>query len=198
MQNGQAGRVVAVCRRALRLSRFDLVEQAHLAAPSRKRPDFLRFCPAFRDGATTMNERPNTVAGLIEKRREIAGKIENLQGQLRQAVIDLDHIEAAIRIFRPDIDLGEVSPRRIPTAHHAFRGETSRVVLDALRASERPLSTLHLADAVMRHRGLDTSDKALRRTMTRRVGAVLRHWKEKGALRSMTTHGQPALWEMVD
>ena len=38
-------------------------------------------------------ERPNTVAGLIEKRREIAGQIEHYQRILNELIIDLDHID---------------------------------------------------------------------------------------------------------
>lgn len=39
---------------------------------------------------------PHVITGLIEKRREIAGRIEDLQAQTKQAVADLDHIEASI------------------------------------------------------------------------------------------------------
>jgi hypothetical protein len=41
--------------------------------------------------------------GLIAKWREIAGRIEGLQGQLTQAVTDLDHVAASLRLFAPDI-----------------------------------------------------------------------------------------------
>jgi hypothetical protein len=37
-----------------------------------------------------------------------AGKIEDLQRQMRKAVAEPDHIEASICIFKPDIDLHEV------------------------------------------------------------------------------------------
>jgi len=37
-------------------------------------------------------ERPNTLAGLIEKRREIAGKIEHHQRILNELIVDLDHM----------------------------------------------------------------------------------------------------------
>lgn len=51
-------------------------------------------------------EHPNPVAGLIAKREEIASRIEAAQRELRGLVIDLDHIEAAIRIFDPMPNLG--------------------------------------------------------------------------------------------
>jgi hypothetical protein len=41
---------------------------------------------------------PHVVTGLIAKRREIAGRIEDLQSQLKQAVTDLQHVEASLRL----------------------------------------------------------------------------------------------------
>ena len=38
-------------------------------------------------------ERPNTVAGLIEKRCEIAGKIDHHQRVLNELIVDLDHVD---------------------------------------------------------------------------------------------------------
>ena len=72
---------------------------------------------------------PHVVTGLIAKRAEIVGRIENLQGQLKAAVVDLDHVEASIRIFDPEIDMEAIGARRVPPAHHAFRGEVSRIIL---------------------------------------------------------------------
>ena len=34
----------------------------------------------------------------------------------------LDNVAAAIRIFKPDIDLAEVKPKPPPPRHHAFNG----------------------------------------------------------------------------
>lgn len=44
-------------------------------------------------------DRPNAVAALKEKRAEIAGRVDALQDQLRQAMIDLDHVNCTILIF---------------------------------------------------------------------------------------------------
>jgi len=48
---------------------------------------------------------------LIAKRAELAGEIEHTQDQLRQLVIDLDHIDASIHIFDPTIELVEIKAR---------------------------------------------------------------------------------------
>ena len=41
---------------------------------------------------------PHVVTALIAKRAELAGAIENLQGQLKQAVVDLDNVESSLRL----------------------------------------------------------------------------------------------------
>ena len=74
----------------------------------------------------------------------------------------------------PEIDFEAITPRKVPTVHHAFRGEVSRIVLTALRESRRPMTTTALTERVMKERGLDAENGPLRRVMSRRVGACLR------------------------
>jgi hypothetical protein len=146
----------------------------------------------------TQKALPHVVTALIAKRAEIAGQIEHLQGQVRQMTLALDHVEETLRLFAPEIDVAAISPRPVPTMHHAFRGEVSRIVLESLRTAVGPLSTTQLTERVMRERGLTLNDKRLRRTMTHRVGACLRHWKrERGVIRSMPGPAQVLLWELV-
>jgi hypothetical protein len=90
-----------------------------------------------------MTERPNTVAGLIDKRREIAGRIEHVQRELRALVADLDHIDAAIRIIDPNADIGPA--KRYPAANAAFKGEMARHVMEALRRAKAPITSLEIA-----------------------------------------------------
>ena len=143
---------------------------------------------------------PHVVTGLIEKRREIAGRIEDLQRQMREAVCDLDHIEAALRIVKPDLDLEAIMPRPVPPPHAAFKGEVSRILLDTLRRTTRPLSTRDLTLVLMRERGLKTDDAKLVRIMQQRVGSSLNHWKRRGYLKPTPAQDLKGmlLWEIAD
>lgn len=138
------------------------------------------------------------VAGLIAKRQEIARTIGCLQEQVRSATFDLDRIEATLRLFKPDIDLGEMSVRPVPPAHHAFRGEVTRIVFAMLRRAGVPVSTGDLAAGVMNARGLPSGDLKLRRVMLQRVGAMLAHWRGRGVLRSSPGPEKMLLWEIVN
>lgn len=140
---------------------------------------------------------PHVVTALIAKRAELAGRIEHMQAELKRTVVDLDNVEATLRIFAPDIDVAGIAPRPVPSAHHAFRGEISRILLEALRTADRPLSTTELTDRVMRDRGLNLDDAKLHQTMQRRVGASLNHWRRvRGVLESMPGSGQVLYWQI--
>ena len=140
----------------------------------------------------------HVVSALKEKRIQVASQIEALQGQLRKAVIDLDHVEASLKLFDPDIDLAALSPRKVAPVLYDHKGDTGRVILDTLRSSMRPLSTAQVCEAVMKARNLDTNDRALCRLRMKRTTANLKHWQAKrGLIRSMPGVGQQLLWEIT-
>ena len=116
----------------------------------------------------------HTINALVRKRSEIAGRIEHLQNELRQAVIDLDNVDHTIHLFDPNIELEEIKSRPVPPRHQAFKGEVTRIVLATLRNAKRPLTTAEIAQRVMAERGLDTGNARLVRLMGKRTGACLR------------------------
>ena len=139
----------------------------------------------------------HVIAGLTRKRAEIAGKVEHTQMVLRQLIIDLDNVDAALRLFVPDIELEDIRPSPFPPRNAAFRGEVSRIVFESLRQTPGPLTSHDIAQHVMAERGLNTSDKRLVRLVGKRVGACLRHQRERGLVRSRPGPGAYLVWEMA-
>lgn len=143
-------------------------------------------------------ERPNLLNGLVDKRAEIAGRIEANQQELRKLIVELDAIEATIRIFDPDIDMMAIHPRPVPPRHAAFKGEVTRIVFKALREAKQPLTSRDIAKVLMRERGLNTDDKDVVVMMTKRVGACLKTQKNKGYVRSIDLDGSTLLgWQII-
>lgn len=140
---------------------------------------------------------PHVVTALIKKRQEITGQIEHAETVIRQLVIDLDNLDHTLRLFAPDIDLEEICPKPLPARHQAFKGEVTRIVLTALRQSDRPLSTKDSAQLVMAERGLNNADKRLVRTMGKRIGATMRSLRNRGLVRSKQGTGQYMLWGII-
>jgi hypothetical protein len=142
-------------------------------------------------------ENDNLVSGLIRKRKEIAGLIEDAQIKMRQLIIDLDNLDSTIRLFRPDIDLEDVRPSPLPPRHSAFKGEMSRLILAAIRNSGRAMTSQELTHHVMAERGLNVSDKRVARTLQKRVGACLKHYRNRGVLEGAKGPGSFILWRIV-
>lgn len=143
-------------------------------------------------------ERPNTVAGLVEKRREISGRIEHLQQQLNDLVIDLDHVDHCIHMFAPDLDASLARPKQFPARHGAYRGEMQRFVLGALRNADKPITSLEIAVEVVKGRGLDVNDARAVSLIRKRVGACMYRMVEKGLAREIAASGTYKEWVKVD
>lgn len=139
----------------------------------------------------------HALSALLRKRAELTGMFEHHQAVARQMLIDIDNVDATIRMFDPDIDLTDVKPKPLPPRHAAYKGEVARIVLGTLRDAKRPCSTQELTMHVMAERGMNTADKRLVKTVTKRVGASLRHHRKRGLLRSSEGMGKRITWEVV-
>lgn len=138
------------------------------------------------------------IQGLIRKRAELAGEIEAAHAQLAGLLSSIQHIDAAIRVFRPDIDLGDLPERIAPAPFTAFRGEIQRFLLDELRKANGPRTTFELADAIMDRRGLDSADKITTSLIRKRTGYALAKLRRAGKVASQRPHrSAPLCWNLV-
>jgi len=134
------------------------------------------------------------LSGLIRKRQEVAADLDAAQSRVRQLVLDIDALDATLRLFQPDIDLDAVKVRPTPRRHEAHRGDTSRLIASLLREVGEPLSHREITQRVMQARGLNLADRALCQTMRDRVGASLRGMRERGRLVSDGERGLGVRW----
>ncbi|KQZ29378.1 hypothetical protein [Caulobacter sp. Root1472] len=139
-------------------------------------------------------ERPNTVAGLLEKRAQLAGIIKFHRAELRKVICDLDHIDATIRMFDAKADINRVA--RYPTKHRATKGQASVFVLRMLKAADRPLTSLEIVQAQIKARGLKADEETIV-LMRKRVGATLTAQQSLGFVRSIPMEGRYKGWELV-
>ena len=72
-------------------------------------------------------ENEHALNALLRKRAELAGQFEHHQAKARQLLIDIDNVDATIRMFSPDMDLSEIKPRPMPPRHAAYKGEVARI-----------------------------------------------------------------------
>ena len=128
--------------------------------------------------------RDHIVAGLIEKRRELAGIIDELQRQLDQHRADLTHIDGVLRVLAADLDPEKIRPKRLYRRNRYFaRNELSRLCLSVLRtAAGEPLSTNDIAGRVIAAKGFNVGDGVLRRAISDQVGDIMKRLHRRGEI----------------
>jgi hypothetical protein len=142
--------------------------------------------------------RDHVVAGLIEKRRELAGVIHQMQRQLDQYRADLTHIDGVLRVLAIDLDPETIRPKRVYRRNRYFaRNELSRLCLGVLRtAPGEPLSTEDIAGRVIVTKGFDTGDAILRAAIREQVGSTVKRLHRSGAVENIGA-GRASKWKLA-
>ena len=137
------------------------------------------------------------LAGLTKRRAELSGEADALHARLTQIATDTGHLDAVIRQFDPDYDLGSIRPKRARPVDAAGRGEISRFVLQVLREATEPVATHEVVRRLMAERGQDAADRGFVKNTMKRVGMAFSRQKANGAVRAIQGAGPVTLWEIV-
>jgi len=138
------------------------------------------------------------ISGLAKRRAALAGDIGRMQTQLRQMQIDLDSLDAVIRLFDANYPIETIKPKGLrPASIWTTRGEFVRLIFSILREAPEPLSAQNIARKVMTVKHMDTSDQQAVMFMRQRVGYALRKKRLNGQLCSHHGMGPFVLWEIA-
>ena len=140
----------------------------------------------------------HVVSGLIAKRAELAGLIDQLQRQLDQYRADLTHIDGVLRVLASDLDPEAIRPKRIYRRNRYFaRNELSRLCLGAFRtAAGKPQSVDDIARHVMAIEGFDPADSILRAAIRNQAGDVIKRLHSRGEVRKIGA-GRASKWKLA-
>jgi hypothetical protein len=137
----------------------------------------------------------HVVSGLVAKRGELAGEAERHRRELHRLADELVHLDATIRLFAPDDDLGGIRVRRRRHRHQWFKpGECQRLVLEVLRDAPGPLSDHGVRAAVAVRKGLQDRPEVLA-SLHKTTQAVLRRLAGKGVARAVGLADGGRAWE---
>jgi hypothetical protein len=145
-------------------------------------------------------ERPNTVAGLVAKHAELSALRDRYKDQIKKLTVDIDHLDAAIRIFDPASETYAI--KEYVTKHRAEKGSVKRFVLGAFREASAPLTSRTITEMWAKDRGLE-ADEATYAILRKRIGACIKECAHQGLLESvgMTTEhdafGPYKLWQIT-
>jgi hypothetical protein len=143
--------------------------------------------------------KDHVVSGLIEKRRELAGIIDELQRRLDQHRADLTHIDGTLRVLAADLDPETIRPKRVYRRNRYFaRNELSRLCLGVLRtAAGELLSTDEIAGRVITAKGFDSGDAILRTAVREQVGSTVKRLHREGTIENVGA-GRASKWKLAN
>lgn len=137
------------------------------------------------------------LAGLTKRRAELTGEADKLHARLAQIGTDLGHLDAVMRQFDPDYDLGSIRPRRPRGPDAARPGEISRFILQVLRGAAEPVTTHEVVRRLMAKHGQDVEDRRLVKLTIKRIGMAFSRQKALGTVRAIQGAGAVKLWEVA-
>lgn len=137
------------------------------------------------------------LTGLVKRRVELSGEGDALRAKLARIATDLGHLDAVIRQFDPEYDMGSIRPKRPQSLDAAKRGERSRAVLDVLREASEPISAAEMVRRVLADQGQDPADGSLVRQVAKRFEMALARQERRGVVRARREPGQMVLWEVA-
>jgi hypothetical protein len=143
-------------------------------------------------------EDSSVVTGLAKRRAILSGEIAHVQAKLKQMLLDLNTLDAAIRIFDEAFPIESLKPKAVrPDVEWKTRGELIRLIFTILRDAPGPITARDIALQIMAHKHMDASRVKAVLLMRRRVGSALRKKRRSGHVRCQEAIGQPLMWELA-
>ncbi|GAB6142291.1 hypothetical protein JCM14076_30200 [Methylosoma difficile] len=109
----------------------------------------------------------HVISALVAKRSELAGLVEHHRKEIAKLSEDIALLDSTIKMFEPGYRIQTIKPKRFQRKNAFFkRGEANRTILDILRESGKPLSTVEIARVVSALKGFDKDqERALQATI---------------------------------
>jgi len=137
----------------------------------------------------------HVIGALREKRAELSGAVRQIEQQLAQHRTDLAHLDATMRLFDPDIQPGDIRPRRPHHRNAWFRpGECLRLIYDELREALEPLSARDLAERIISRRALKLDNDRSRDLIQH---TILSSLNRAGATITRLQRGSTVYWQLA-
>lgn len=137
----------------------------------------------------------NGVASLCRKRAELVSAIGEKEAELQTLVLQLNHIDAALNIMRPEIATPGLPPSHVRPRRPTKRGAVSRPILAALHEARQPLTVKDMARAYLIAQGKPA--QRVSEDARESVRRIIRLMQRQGVVRAVGMDGPAQIWELV-
>jgi len=139
----------------------------------------------------------HVISALIKKRSELSGEIEHYEKIIKECRENLTSIDNTIHIFDDSYDLRTIKSRRVVRNSYFVSGEATKIVLDVLRTSDKPLRTDEISDIVASKKSLflDGKDKI---NFQKSILYALNTSEKRGLITSVGKDGLSLMWSIAE
>lgn len=139
---------------------------------------------------------PHVISALVEKRARIDGEVKARRFQIMRLELELAHIDAVIKMFRPTYDIDSIATKRSFTKNPAGvpKGAGGRHALDILRQAGAPLTANEIAGRVLAKLGKEDTDESRKMLACAIVGTLSRR-KDSAVVYDAST--VPGRWRIA-
>ena len=139
----------------------------------------------------------HVISALVNKRGRLDGEIQMRRYQISRLEMELAHIDAVIRMFKPGYDISKIATKRSVERSQAgtAKGSGTREALTILREAGEPLSCRDIAERILARRKEEPDADTISRLANNIHGSFSR--RRDGVLQvDITT--QPATWRIAN
>ncbi len=98
----------------------------------------------------------HVISALTTKRAELAGLIEHHSKEMSRLSEEVKALDLTIKLFDPAYRIHSIKPKRYQRKNEFFKhGEAHKLMLDIIRESVSPLSTVAIAEVARSRKGLE-------------------------------------------
>lgn len=125
----------------------------------------------------------HVISALTNKRARLDGEIKARRYQITRLEMELAHVDAVIRMFRPNYDISKIATKRTIERSGAgtVRGSGTREALTILREAAQPLTSREIAMRILDRRGATYCEKTCERLANNIHGGLSR--RKDGAVK---------------
>jgi len=139
----------------------------------------------------------HVVSGLVSKRAELAGRLNALQQELLGLNANLQHLDAAIKLFSPEFNLRSIKARQLkPRNRYFMHGEAQRWTLNLLRQAKNPMSSRQITDELMQLKSIP-DHKANITQVQKIVIAMLHRLEQRKTVEQTDGEGAVTYWQVA-
>lgn len=138
----------------------------------------------------------HVISALVDKRARIDGEIQIRRYQITRLELELAHLDAVIRMFRPSYDLSKIATKRSikRSKTGTARGSGTREALTILREAGEPLTSRDIAERILLKRGEELCAETIGRLANNIHGTLSR--RKDGAV-VIDASQYPAQWKLA-